>query len=1134
MRRNALFLLFFLLCGTSVSAQEEECTVLGIQDLAQLYHDLILAHEDLQEAFLDLQCITSAEDNLDGTLTITLSDSSSFDLVLAISGCTDPAFAEYNAMAMLDDGSCETAQQGGCTDSTFVEFDPAAEYDDGSCATAPLASCVSPTMDGYTYDVVQIGNQCWMAENLRTTVYADGEDILFASEDDTDQWIMDVGIDEQEGQYSFHEDGGEYFDLFGVLYNAYAVTDQRGVCPEGWHVPSDEEWKTLELELGMSAEEVDAEDDWRGDKGTDLKGSPSGYPNWDGTNASGFNALAAGRRGWNSGGFADLHVEGFFWSRTPAEEEDEWYYRTLDSGREGIKRDVISGRRGHSVRCVEGMIPELLVEGCLDEDALNFDALANVDAGNCEYAADGDGDLDNGEEEETNACQGQDVLTYGGDAYDLVSIGDQCWFATNLATTLFANGDAIPAGLENGEQEDQPAQDAYDQLESNAALYGRLYNGYAVLDERGLCPTGWHVASDEDWQVLEVEMGMSPEDAEDDGWRGEDEGHRLKSSPEDSPGWDGENEVGFSAVAGGNWDVDDGFENIMERTYIWTSSIDPGGDGWRRRMQFGEGDISKSWQEIWKGYSVRCIRTVLECSNPAAANYGEEEECCYDLYDGRYFEFEEDDAQLWSLADGQWRILNVNPQEDPSTSIIEFVSEDVDYRARVYPTDEGFDVVIGDPGEGLGQFSLRAVGSPYPDDDAMVTEMEFQSDCEELDDSDEDDSGDADTGSCTNPAALNYEEEAECCYDFADATLVEVDEEMPEATFTEDNGAWEIAFNWDTREGDITFSEGDVPYSITSEELDLPEGFALQFFIGGEDSGLGSFLLIEGEGEETPDGYTAPWTFASPCDEDAGEEDTGEEDPGICTNPAALNYEEEAECCYDFADAVLMEVDAVGPVVVYTENEGAWVIDFDWNTMDGDITFEESEAMYSLDGEEIDLPDGFGVQFFIGGEDSGLGSFILIEGEGEETPDGYTAPMTFEGPCDEDAGEEDTGEEGTGSCTNPAALNFEEEAECCYDFADATLVEIEANMPEATFTEDEGAWEIAFNWDTREGDITFSDGDLVYSITSEELDLPEGFALQFFIGGEDSGLGSFLLIEGDGEETPDGYTAPWTFASPCD
>ena len=124
------------------------------------------------------------------------------------------------------------------------------------------------------------------------------------------------------------------------MYNFYAVADPRGLCPTGYHVPSDEEWTTLTNYLG--GEHV---------AGSALKASPSDTPAWNGTNSSGFSALPAGLRNYNSGYFDDGGYNGYWWSSS-ADGTDSAWYRSLYSGNVYVDRSSHYLRYGFSVRCV--------------------------------------------------------------------------------------------------------------------------------------------------------------------------------------------------------------------------------------------------------------------------------------------------------------------------------------------------------------------------------------------------------------------------------------------------------------------------------------------------------------------------------------------------------------------------------------------------------------------------------------------------------------------------------------------------------------------------------------------------------------------------------------------------------------
>ncbi|SVE04386.1 uncharacterized protein METZ01_LOCUS457240, partial [marine metagenome] len=133
------------------------------------------------------------------------------------------------------------------------------EQDTSECSAVTVTD-----IDGNVYETVQIGDQLWMKENLKVTHYNDGGAIPTGL--DNDAWANTT-----EGAYAAYDDDPSNAETYGNLYNWYAV-DTGILAPDGWHVPTDDEIKVLEMALGMSQEEADG-DSWRGtNEGSKLAG----------------------------------------------------------------------------------------------------------------------------------------------------------------------------------------------------------------------------------------------------------------------------------------------------------------------------------------------------------------------------------------------------------------------------------------------------------------------------------------------------------------------------------------------------------------------------------------------------------------------------------------------------------------------------------------------------------------------------------------------------------------------------------------------------------------------------------------------------------------------------------------------
>lgn len=179
--------------------------------------------------------------------------------------------------------------------------------------------------DEQVYQIVTIGKKKWFAENL--------------------------AFKPSSGNYWAYGNNISNVAIYGYLYDWPTAKD---VCPSGWHLPTDAEWKNLETNIGMSQSKAD-DIEWRGtDEGGKLKelGSNHWRMNKAGaTNSSGFTALPGGSRDHFDGNFYSIGYDGYWWSATEGITTHAWS-RKVDNKNSNIYRGISNKKRGFSVRCV--------------------------------------------------------------------------------------------------------------------------------------------------------------------------------------------------------------------------------------------------------------------------------------------------------------------------------------------------------------------------------------------------------------------------------------------------------------------------------------------------------------------------------------------------------------------------------------------------------------------------------------------------------------------------------------------------------------------------------------------------------------------------------------------------------------
>ena len=422
------------------------------------------------------------------------------------------------------------------------------------CSAETIAACGTETLtyQGYEYNLYGIGNQCWFRDNLRANYYSDGTEIQ------RNLWMSFFDGSAENGVVSRYGEGhptfgdGVYFnshggvDRHGLIYNGYAAQREEGLCPAGWHVPTVADFEALEENLPRTHDFPDYNAMFgSSSEVTCFRGTQSGY--YWGTRASNTQNFYVGLNTHSSFLTQDLTpppYRAIFKSYTPLPSS---YTDFLDWG--------------GSVRCVKGDLTPREVFAC-GTSTVNFD--------------------------------GHEYTTF-------INFDGRCWFQENLQSSLYANGDSIAGELTESEwlNTSLGAQAVYDNDTTNLTAYGRLYNHYAIRDERGICPSGWHVSTTDEWDdVLTVLGGVTGAAS------------ALKSNSD----WvEGGSQISFEGVPAGFRvpSVGLGYQGIGFGSGWWVDQETPKAyTATTGNHSLGETDPSNPlYADLERfGYSVRCVK----------------------------------------------------------------------------------------------------------------------------------------------------------------------------------------------------------------------------------------------------------------------------------------------------------------------------------------------------------------------------------------------------------------------------------------------------------------------------------------------------------------------------------------------
>jgi uncharacterized protein (TIGR02145 family) len=498
------------------------------------------------------------------------------------------------------------------------------------------ATCNGVTQVAYsgkTYNTISIGTQCWIKQNLNVGTRIDGG---------TPQ-TNNGGIE----KYCYN-DLVANCDIYGGLYQwdelmgYISIQGIQGICPPGWHVPTDAEYTTLTTFLGGYIV--------AGGKLKETGFAHWNSPNTGATNETGFTALPGGDHFPDT--YENIGNYGFWWTSSSYNGSLAWH-REMDYDNPYFYRFNDVKENAFSVRCLMGAgtatTPTVTTSPASFIGKTSATGGGNVtsDGGaeviargvcwstspapttNGSFTLDGTGtgnfvsNLTGLTENTTYYVRAYainswgtgygneisfttfpwecgDDVNYQGMYYPTVGIGSRCWFKKNLNVgTQLVNG-SFPQ-TDNGVIEKY----CYDNLVVNCNIYGGLYQWdeaiqYSATATTGICPTGWHVPIDAEWTTLSSYLGGA-----------DDAGGNMKATGTAywaSPNTGATNSSGFTGLPGGNSNSAGVYGGMTYYGNFWSSSESSTDNAWMRQLYYTSVYIFRGSYDKSIGYSVRCIK----------------------------------------------------------------------------------------------------------------------------------------------------------------------------------------------------------------------------------------------------------------------------------------------------------------------------------------------------------------------------------------------------------------------------------------------------------------------------------------------------------------------------------------------
>ncbi len=496
-------------------------------------------------------------------------------------------------------------------------------------------------IDGNGYDTVHIGTQVWMKQNLKTSRLNNGTAIPDITSNTT--WTATS----LPARCFYNNDSASYYSTYGTLYNWYSVATGN-LCPSGWGLPVGVDWKQLSDFLGSSP----------GGKMKEAGTTHWNSPNTGANNTSGFTALPGGSRSSSNGNYFNTGLTAAFWSADTLDSSSAWNRKLLYNS-SNITVSFDYKRFGYSVRCLQNTLPNVTTDSSrrytstsvkIYANLINTGGTTNTSHGVCwstspnptitgshavvtggtgnytymitglplnttyyvrAYATNSLGTAYGAQLTFTTPVS-YVVFDIDGNPYDTVHIGTQVWLKQNLRTTRMDNGNLIPLVTDNNTwtSATTSARCWYWNDSANYGVQnGALYNWYSV-NTGVLCPYGYKVPSEMDWQTLETYLGMTTSQLGQIGWRGS-QGGMLKETGYShwyTPNAAASNSTGFTALGGGRRLITGTYQDRLNGGFWWSSSdYQSNPASWYRALGYSNSGIYRGYDGNNNGLSVRCL-----------------------------------------------------------------------------------------------------------------------------------------------------------------------------------------------------------------------------------------------------------------------------------------------------------------------------------------------------------------------------------------------------------------------------------------------------------------------------------------------------------------------------------------------